>query len=79
MNNAAQQKAIAAIEQGDWHGAHELVQDGNDSLSCLLHGYLHREEGDLANAAYWYRRARQSMPDNSLADELERIKTLAGE
>jgi hypothetical protein len=31
---------------------------------------LHRIEGDLANARYWYHRAGLNMPDNPLEEEL---------
>lgn len=70
-------QALELSKNGDWEGAHELVQSDSDELSSLIHGYLHREEGDLGNAAYWYRRAGQSMPDNTLAQEWERLRQLA--
>ncbi len=47
----------------------------DNDLACLLHGYLHRVEGDSANAAYWYRRADTEMPDNSLDEEFARPLT----
>lgn len=76
MNNEIQ-KALTLINEGDWDGAHTLVQDGNDNLSCLVHAYLHREEGDIGNAEYWYRRAGEQLPNNSLEEELVRLKALA--
>jgi hypothetical protein len=75
MNHA--KRAVALINAGDWDGAHNLVQDGNDKISCLLHAYLHRDEGDLGNAGYWYRRAGESFPDNTLTEELARLSLLA--
>jgi hypothetical protein len=77
--NCDHAKALQAAKNGDWDQAHELVQDYRDSMSCLIHGYLHRVEGDLSNAGYWYNRAGQSMPDNTLEDELNRILDLAAE
>lgn len=62
-------------EAGHWHQAHELVQPYHDSLSCLIHAYLHRLEGDFGNARYWYGRAGQSMPNNE-AQELRRLRDL---
>lgn len=62
---SVQQKAIGLIEAGDWQGAHSLIQNEADPLSCLIHAYLHREEGDLANARYWYHRAGASLPANT--------------
>lgn len=48
------QKVLEMAQAGDWEGAHSIVQKHSDELSCLVHGYLHRVEGDLANTAYWY-------------------------
>ena len=41
------QHALDLISKGDWDGAHQLIQDYNDELACLIHGYLHREEGSV--------------------------------
>jgi hypothetical protein len=38
-----------------------------------VHAYLHRKEGDLANAGYWYRRAGREMPASALAEEWESV------
>lgn len=62
---------------GDWDAAHRLIQAHGDPLACQVHGYLHRIEGDLGNAAYWYRRAGAPMPDNTLEDEHARLVELA--
>lgn len=69
-------KALELIEQGRWDAAHELVQDKDDKMSCLIHAYLHREEGDDGNAEYWYRRAGETFPNNSLDTELSRLHRL---
>lgn len=66
-------KALDLSKAGKWDEAHRLVQGHSDSMSCLIHAYLHRVEGDLGNAKYWYRRAEESMPDNSLEEELSRL------
>jgi hypothetical protein len=34
-----------------------------------VHAHLHRIEGDLANARYWYRRAAAKPADSALEDE----------
>ena len=67
-------KVIELIEAGEWDEPHRIVQHYSDKLSCLLHGYLHRDEGDLGNAAYWYQRGGEALPDNSLPEELTRLK-----
>lgn len=72
-----QLKALDLAREGHWDESHQLIQDNSDSLSCLIHAYLHREEGDLGNAGYWYRRAGSEMPDNSLSQELERLYQIA--
>jgi hypothetical protein len=43
--------------RGDWKTAHEIAQAEDDRDSAWVHAWLHRVEGDLANASYWYRRA----------------------
>ena len=68
-----QRKALELAREGDWHGAHAIVQRHDDALSCLIHAWLHRAEGDLGNAGYWYRRAGESLPSLSLDEELDRL------
>ena len=55
--------------KGDWQKAHALIDSLNDKNSCWVHAYLHRKEGDLNNAAYWYRKAHTTLPLVSLAEE----------
>ena len=43
--------------KGDWEKAHEVAQDVAGVDGAWVHAYLHRKEGDLGNASYWYRRA----------------------
>jgi hypothetical protein len=59
--------------RGDWETAHATAQDIPDPIGAWIHGYLHRKEGDLANAAYWYRRAHQPEARDSLDAEWGRI------
>ena len=66
-------RALELTQDGQWDEAHRLVQSGSDRFSCLIHGYLHRVEGDLWNARYWYDRAGEAMPDNSLQAEWQRL------
>lgn len=63
-------------EEGSWDKAHQLIQSHSDKTSCLIHAYLHRQEGNLSNAKYWYNRAQSTMPDNTLKDELQRLYLL---
>jgi hypothetical protein len=50
-------EALWWAAKGDWDKAHQLVQDDDSREAAWVHAYLHRVEGDLANAGYWYRRA----------------------
>jgi hypothetical protein len=50
--------AIARARDGDWDGAHRIVQaHENDPMACWLHALLHKIEGDAENARYWYARS----------------------
>jgi hypothetical protein len=55
--------------KGDWEKAHEFAQRREDQAGNRVHAYLHRKEGDLSNAGYWYRRCRITMPEVSLEAE----------
>ncbi|MBA9075354.1 MULTISPECIES: hypothetical protein [Rufibacter] len=59
--------------QGNWERAHELIQDLPDANAAWIHAYLHRQEGDLWNADYWYRRAGKKRPANTLQQEWEQL------
>jgi hypothetical protein len=62
-------KALWWAGKGNWDKAHDLIQDVNDSKASQIHAYLHRVEGDISNANYWYMKAGTSMPDQSLEEE----------
>ncbi len=71
-------KALWLDARGDWDGAHDAAQadEGGDgglgprlSASQGRRPGLHRKEGDLGNAAYWYRRAGRPVCQTSLDDE----------
>lgn len=55
--------------RGDWEGAHAIVQGENGRMAAAVHAYLHRKEGDLSNADYWYQRAARARPTTRLAAE----------
>ena len=58
--------------RGEWDAAHDAVQS-SDADCAWVHAVLHREEGDLGNADYWYRRARRSRGEGSVAEEYRAI------
>jgi hypothetical protein len=59
--------------KSNWDAAHKIVQDEEDANSAWVHAYLHRVEGDLGNAGYWYRRAGQPVASGSLQTEWDQI------
>jgi hypothetical protein len=55
--------------KGNWTKAHESAQQDEGMAGSWVHAYLHRREGDSANAGYWYRRAGKTPARNSLEEE----------
>jgi hypothetical protein len=65
--------------KGQWDEAHKIVQDEETADAAWVHAYLHRVEGDLGNAGYWYRRADKPTAQDGLNVEWGRIvSTLLG-
>jgi len=66
------QRALQALwwdARGDWDKAHRCAMQDDTQEGAWAHAYLHRKEGDLPNARYWYRQAGKTMPDGALAAE----------
>lgn len=59
--------------KGNWDKAHKIVQDMTSNEASWVHAYLHRKEGDIGNAGYWYSRADRPAAEVSLEDEWEQI------
>ncbi len=59
--------------KGDWKRAHESAQQDEGPAGSWVHAYLHRKEGDLSNASYWYNRAKKMPPKDSLEQESQAI------
>ncbi len=68
-------QALWLDAKGDWDGAHRLAQEDEGAAGCWVHAYLHRKEGDVGNAAYWYRRAGKPVGSGTLAAEWLAIAT----
>ena len=59
----------------DWEAAHRIAQHWDTPEANWIHAYLHRKEGDLWNANYWYDRANRVMPTTkSLDAEADEIR-----
>jgi hypothetical protein len=69
------QRAVDLALGGDWQAAHLIVQEyEGDATASWIHAVVHRMEGDLPNARYWYRRCGRELPEVlSAATELEQI------
>jgi hypothetical protein len=76
MNNLPQDasvylKSLWYDAKDDWDKAHEIIQDVKDNNASWIHAYLHRKEGDIFNADYWYAKAGRKRPNASLEEEWE--------
>ncbi len=79
-HKAELRKAVALALGGDWQAAHQIAQQyEEDDAACWLHGIVHRIEGDLGNAGYWYRRCRRTLhEDVSTEAELRELQAALG-
>jgi hypothetical protein len=59
--------------KGDWDRAHDCAQRQGDAAGASVHAYLHRKEGDLSNAEYWYSRAGRRPLDGPLDEEWDAL------
>jgi len=70
-------QALAHLRKQEWDKAHRIVMDMHDKLAYRIHGLVHRIEGDLGNARYWYDRAGTPFSGSEdVAKEIEDIETL---
>ena len=76
QNLTAPLRALWFDGRGDWNQAHSVAQDVEDATGAWVHAYLHRKEGDLQNAEYWYRRAGKPIATSALDDEWAAMVTL---
>ena len=65
--------AIWYIVKDNWDKAHNIIQDINSETASWIHAYLHRVEGDIDNAHYWYNHASKEPYAESLNSELDDI------
>ena len=57
----------------EWDRAHEIAQGIPTVEGSWVHAYLHRKEGDLWNARYWYNRAGRAESKDDLDTEWREI------
>ena len=70
--------AVERALGGDWQAAHRIVQDHDgDAVAAWIHAVVHRMEGDIGNALYWYRRCGRALREDVSTDaELREIKAV---
>ena len=66
-------QAMWYSKKGDWETAHNIAQSISTELGSWIHAYLHRVEGDLSNADYWYKRAGKPQFQGSTEAEADNI------
>ena len=66
-------KSLWYERSGSWDTAHRIAQEISSEAGSAVHAYLHRVEGDLGNAGYWYSRAGRDRFEGSLAEEWENL------
>lgn len=59
--------------KNDWDEAHNIAQEIHSDDGSWVHAYLHRKEGDISNASYWYHHANKPVSRCSLEKEWEDI------
>jgi len=62
--------------KGQWDDAHKIVMNEETASAAWVHAYLHRVEGDLPNASYWYRAAGQPVARGAPDDEWAAIAAI---
>jgi len=62
-------RALWLDGKGDWASAHKDLDSIETRDAARVHAYMHRKEGDLDNARYWYRRAGATPSAESLETE----------
>lgn len=83
MASPPRPRLVEAVDRalaGDWERAHLIVQDyEGDRMADWIHAVVHRMEGDLGNARYWYDRCGRAHRDEvSTQDELREIQEALG-
>jgi hypothetical protein len=66
-------KSLWYDAKGNWDKAHDFVDQLPGADAAWVHAYLHRKEGDIWNADYWYSKAKKSRPNTSLEEEWESL------
>lgn len=66
-------RSLYQDRRGDWDTAHTIAQEIPTRDGSRVHAYLHRKEGDIGNANYWYAKAGATAPGGSLDGEWDSL------
>ena len=69
--------ALCLGRRGAWEASHDLANAIDSPLGSWIHAWLHRVEGDLSNASYWYRLAGRPDATGELENEWEELAEAA--
>ena len=70
-------QALWWAAKDEWDKAHKIVQDDESREAAWVHAYLHRHEGDVENARYWYRQCGHKLRDEvSIQAELRELQAV---
>ena len=72
-DSSAYLKSLWYDAKGDWNMAHDVISQVEDKKAAWVHAYLHRKEGDIGNADYWYQQAGKKRQDQPLEKEWEEL------
>ncbi|QES91024.1 hypothetical protein E0W69_018615 [Rhizosphaericola mali] len=70
---SAELQALWWIRKDQWNIAHDMVQNLSSKNAALIHALLHKIEGDIWNANYWYANANSNNPNISIEKEWENL------
>jgi len=68
------QRCLWLAGAGKWDQSHDIVESLPEPGASWIHAMLHREEGDLGNAGYWYHRADKPMPPKGIGIKEEWVQ-----
>lgn len=66
-------RALWYDKKGNWEEAHNIAQEIHNEDGSWIHAYLHRKEGDVSNASYWYHMAGKPVSRVGLDEEWEQL------
>jgi hypothetical protein len=67
--------ALWHARRGEWDKAHSIAQDDKSDNGAWVHAHLHRVEGDLPNARFWYGKGGRDESTVSTGEEWVLIAT----